>query len=576
MLIAQLLAEEQVQNNNPSLDTKAVLTNVLSTVTDAELLFAFQRVLRTWTIQTNQADPSLLPDGGLLTCGPGSPLLTSSGGLPAGLKQPTYPSTWPKTPNQPINLTPNQIGVVVQGGMSRSRIATDPTARAGGMTEASQAPYAANTGSDYWDSFGNPTAALTSLMTQQPPFAEYAHLPPVVFQDAFHIGQAFERRLSILGAAAGNLPYTDPANVAKGGITELRNWAGATLVQAHPQYAGSGPGDPSASASIIVSVTGLSYVNDLGIPYTGSKLTGDPLTALGAAFGFVYGPPWVAECAAGTRADCPPNFKTDYVQTGAATDVTGLDAPVGALDNEFSLRVPIPSGTNAPSQFRPPIVDSSTVVQPGESHLYMVRMRDPASTLGHGRVLGTLPLSGSWQLITDGTLPRNIYTGSIVGFVDAPMQRELVHNSLDLGHWLGARPPAIGDPSAGDVSGSCVDGVPMDIFVPLDNELASGTQPYEDSWQAYLAQAKSAAQAADQLGQQLIANDLQISENEQAALTQLSSICGDVGALASVKVGTDGTVTSDPADKTMQACLGESPDGGSALVDIVFLGKMPG
>ena len=92
------------------------------------------------------------------------------------------------------------------------------------------------------------------------------------------------------------------------------------------------------------------------------------------------------------------------------------------------------------------------------------------------------------------------------------MQRELVHDAIDLGSWVGTKPPAIGDPSAATTSGYCVDGVPRDLFVPLDNELVSGTQTYEDSWQAYLSLAQTAAQTADALGQQLIANDLQISE----------------------------------------------------------------
>ena len=41
-------------------------------------------------------------------------------------------------------------------------------------------------------------------------------------------------------------------------------------------------------------------------------------------------------------------------------------------------------------------------------------------------------------------------------------------------------------------------GVPRDLFVPLENELTSDSDPYENSWRHYLSLAKQAAMKADE------------------------------------------------------------------------------
>ena len=564
-LIAQLALQEQVQNNLPSPPPETALQEVLSpsNVADAELIFAFQRALRTWRLMTNTQDttaPGSAPDGGTPAC-TGSPLETS-GALPAGLLLATYPASWPA----PLGGSPliassvaSLSGVVVEGGLSRSRLVTDPMARAGGMTEASQC----SDSTGYWDEWGtDDTASLvagesgntTTGGLAEPPVAA---LPTSVFQDAFSIGQALERRLNVLQTASGTLPaLSDPINVSRGGIAELRSWAGATIVHAWPVGTGTTLATMKTS-SMVVRVGGMSYAHDFGT-------TSSNLAPVEAAFGFVYGPPWMAECAAGLRADCPANFAQTYVQLAtAATDMASTYVATGVLDNVFELTVPLTGALSA----APLQVFGGN---PSESHIYMVRLHDPSSAMGQGRVLGTLPLRGIWRgTVIGATLIERLipYT---VGFVDAPMQRELIHDAIDLGKWVGARPPALGDPSAAESSGYCVDGVPRNLFVPLDNELVSGTQTYEDSWQAYLSLAQQAAQTADTLGQQLIANDLQISQNQQAAEEQLANICGDFAALSTATVGTDGTVTADPADQTTSACISEP------TTDVVFLGGMQG
>ncbi|HEY2510268.1 MAG TPA: hypothetical protein VGI39_05410, partial [Polyangiaceae bacterium] len=556
-LIDQLLLEEAVQNGLQAPPSSTALDAVLATVSDDEIIFAFRRALRTWRLLTDSADTTASDDadaGGAMACAAPSPLGDATGAtpLPAGFTLLTDANKAPAIASSVSSL----FGIAVKGGLGRSRLVTDPMARAGGMMEASQCDDA----TPYWDEWGGDLAATVaergtfdSNGLAQPPTAA---LPPATFQDAFHIGQAFERRLNLLQIQTSGIPTTDPANVAKGGIAELRSWAGAAIVHAWPQSLNDGT---NTTNSFVVRVGGLSYARDFGMA------PGDPLTAVQNAFAFVYGPPWVAECAAGVRPDCPSGFTANYVQTGTATDVTAQYASsAGVLDNVFTLNVPI---TGGPQQFTPPIV-RALGAGTNAQRLYMIRLHDPSSPTGQGRVMGTLPLRGTWTESIAGGHVRFVLRPSTVGFVDAPMQRELVHDAIDLGSWVGAKPPVVGDPSAAETAGYCVDGVPHDLFVPLDNELVSGNATYEDSWQAYLDLAQQAAQTADTLGQQLINDDLEISKNEQAAEEQLANICGDFGALASATVGNDGRITGG-ADDATQSCLNEP------TVDVVFLGAVP-
>ena len=560
-LVDQLLLQEQLQNHLPSRPPATALQNVVNQLADDEVTFAFARALNTWRLLTDSADTTAdggEPDGGTGPC-------AAVAADPSGTAQ-VAGLTVNVGSNPALSPLVAQLsGVVVQGGLARSRLVTDPMARAGGMTEASQCADS----NQYWDEWGTDETATLLIPNEdvgppperlsEPPGAT---LPPGVFQDAFHVGQALERRLNLLQTAAASLSYTDPANVARGGIAELRTWAGSTIVHAWPTGISGPTAGPSATdappiTSFTVRVGGMSYANDFFIA------SGAPITSVQNAFGFVYGPPWVAECAAGVRPNCPTNFAQNYIQMAiGVTDVTSSYASTGVLDNVFELTVPL---GGAP-QFQPP---TDTAPSVSESHLYMVRLHDPTDPLGNGHVMGTLPLRGQWLRRRGGTTPSWLFTYSISGFVDAPMQRELVHDAIDLGQWVGAKPPALGDPSAAATSGYCVDGVPLNLFVPLDNELISGTNTYEDSWQNYLNLAQQAAQTADTLGQQLIANDLLISENQQAAAEQLANICGDFGALSTATVQTDGTITAGTEDPTTQECLSEP------ITDVVFIGSLP-
>jgi hypothetical protein len=527
-LVDQLVLSETPSNGLSAAPPRAPFDATVSKLSDSEVVFGFGYALRTYRLLTDSAD---IPAGS-----PCTTLPANGAGLTAGAAATSISSA-------PL------YGTVIAGGLSRQRLVTDPIARSGGLLEASQCIE--NWG--IWTEWGTTSTVVSGPLT----YGE--GLPASVFQDAFHIGQALERRLVELQIASTPVAQNDPGapqSVARGAIAELRNWAGSMLVQ----WYGTG-------TALAVRISGEDF-SDLGL--SGPD---DPnfQTAIQSAFGFVYGPPWAAECAAHVRADCPDHFDpwtppnvppnanslAGWVQhpSNVTADLTGNDNYLyGAVPPVFTLMVPYyASDPNRSTKFLPP----QTPFGASNSHLYMVRIHDPKSPGGRGEVLGVM---------TTNEVPYGV-----TSFVVAPMQRELLENTVDLGKWIGAKPPKIGDLTAADTPGSCIDGVPRDLFVPLQNQLSSGSvsQGFENSWQYYLNAAKEAAATADGFGQQLIALDLQVAQNEQAAGEQVAALCGDYGALSNVSIDPNGHVTPAANDPTLNQCLNPP------TTDIVFVSTVP-
>ncbi len=382
-LAAQLLLQLQTRNlpagatPAPNPTETAAFTNLVSGLADAEVVFGFQRSLRTWRLLTNQPDP----DCNSRTFDPTVTFPVAGLALaPASTVDPSVTAL---------------SGAVLAGGISRTRLTTDTMARAGGMLQVSQCAdgvFAAGTLlpsrigrlASGWTPWGLPSGAGLYLPIQGASTA--ATLPTVVLQDAFHIGQALERRrvvidqLALQGSTALATDATSGADpVARGAIAELKSWAGSTLVQAWP----------TSTSAMTVVVEGMAP-SDLGT----ATLTP---SSVQSAFGFVYGPAWVAECAAHVRSDCPANFDAQYVQQAtSAIDLgtPGIDVPplglttlkaAGVLStatySAYELLVPL----GAPN-FSPPVPATLGTATP--SRVYMVLLHDPASPVGHGRVLG--------------------------------------------------------------------------------------------------------------------------------------------------------------------------------------------
>jgi hypothetical protein len=535
-LIDQLLL--QVPGASASDPVGLALSRAVNGLTDADLAFGYGYALYTFSLLTNISDGVGLTDS---TCNPFA--LTSDGKI-AGLKP-------------AMNAAPsvgNIAGIVVDGGLARSRLKTDTVARAGSLMSASQCGPG-NLGD--WSIFGISNFDPASTLNPQSTYS----LPGLVFQDAFGIGQAFERRLVLLQAATAPLVNptqteapSDPEAVARGAIAELRSWAGSGFVSTtngtcvHLDPVTNTCTDPQTQFFSIVA--GIDY-SEFGVTADTNAMIRD--AAVQTGLGLVYGPPWVAECAAHVRPDCPDGFDANWVQhpstvtdlkdPGGPTDIFDGPANDGLLNPVFVVTVPESNPTAM--MFKPP---SFAIPGVNEAQIYVVLLHDLSDPLGRGRVLGV------------------IHNTTETNFTIAPMQRELLHNALDLGRWVGAAPPRIGDFSAAATSGYCIDGVPRDLFVPLQNELTSDdSQSFENSWKHYLSIAQSAAATADGLARDLLQDNLQLLQNEQAASEKVADLCGDVGAIGNATTGADGVVTASPADPTLAACLHETK------YDVVFL-----
>jgi hypothetical protein len=540
-IVDQLIADTSAANGatvSPSSGLGLAIARSIEELDIADIRFALARTYRTYRMLTNL--PPQQPEGDL-SC----PAL--SAGV-AGLAPPAVV----------VPSVTSLRGTAVAGGMGRSRIPTDVMAHAAAMLEASEC----NSETAAWTPWGTTdrtdfmapaveTDAVGRIIKSSWP------LPPAVFQGAFHIGQALERRLTHLRTLSRSPTIKDgregdPEASARAGMAELRSWAGTAMFVA----TAAAPSD-AAPSSFHVTVTGYD-VGELGVA---PAMEADQRNAaLRDSLAFVYGPPWVAECAARLRHDCPESFESEYVVKPSAVeasfDVDNLALASGALGPKIDFTVEVPTG-NAVPRFRPQLRGAET----GPDHLYVVRTRGLSDVGGRGSVLGTLALRRTQR---DG-MNEPISTT----FVVSPMQQELFNVVLGIGKWVGQRPPRLGDASAAKSAGYCVDGVKRDTFVPLENELTSDSDQYENSWRHYLGLAKEASARADLLAKDLIDLNLRRDERMEAAGEAVGEICGDLGALARATPDERGVIVPGKDDKTLQVCLAEERK------DVVFLADVP-
>ncbi len=104
-------------------------------------------------------------------------------------------------------------------------------------------------------------------------------------------------------------------------------------------------------------------------------------------------------------------------------------------------------------------------------------------------------------------------------------------------------------------------GLPVDLVPPLENELTSDSDGYETSWRHYLNLAMAAANEADQLGQQLVDEGLQMDMRAEEAARALEEICGNVVNVGDI-AGGDGDLlgASGSSDPSLSHCLPDAED----------------
>jgi hypothetical protein len=422
----------------------------------------------------------------------------------------------------PQNLVLSELktvldGNVIAGGMPREDLAIDIMARVGPGQAASMCPE-----------------VEPGIMPRG-----HANVGKVsAFQDSFLIGDLLRRRLSALRKLTENgwpqssgIGETAFPKLAERGAAELRAWTGPGHLVLFKQ-----------SGSFDVLIHGASE-QDFGLPAEYDV----PGLAL------VWGKPWVADCAARQRSSCPENFARDYMQlpTLGSMIVKENNAYLGSDERTYAFSFPdagaTECGSSSPCKFNPAYQLQGTE---GDEYLYLILLNDPANA-GKGRVLTTFPYYG------------DIGGASLYSLISTH-QRKLAN---DLFGVMNPK-PKVGKPTLSKTPGYCIKDVPRDFFVPLENELTSDNDQFEDSWKHYLYAAKAAALRADELGNKIIDLGLQQDFRREAANEEVARICGEFGAGEDAQIE-NGVVSAPKENSTLALCLDEPTH------DIVFLSEAP-
>ncbi|MBI5535279.1 MAG: hypothetical protein HY898_21305 [Deltaproteobacteria bacterium] len=365
----------------------------------------------------------------------------------------------------------------------------------------------------------------------------------VAMQGPFGLGQSLGKRLVVLREIAAAHSASLPSgaklqNLAEAAVAETGAWAGKTqvAVSALPD------GTTGNASSLNVIIAGIAP-QDLG-------LTNE--VDLYDQFVVVFGPPELADCVTGNRQSCPDSyaaFKNVAPASATHTSLTsdaqerkayGMDGVVLSLN--FAASTISPTGIV-------PIGNSS-----GEENvLYVVQKHDPNKSGSKGKVIASTPIRlANETIVAPVSDLRDDLLDKVVGVP---------------GEWAldGCK---AGKPSPAESKSYCVEGLERDMFVPLENELTSNSDSFENSWKHYLELAKSAAAEADALGRQMIEEGLRIELRKEAAQDELGELCGTYGAADKI-VFEGGKVKQPTEGDALRACLEEDKH------PIVYLAAMP-
>jgi hypothetical protein len=448
------------------------------------------------------------------------------------------------------------VGIAIQGGLPRSKVVTDPMARTGSMAIASQCPEGGYMGYPSALAIVQGDEQVPAIGSLAPNQTAAVTMPPTYYrQDVFALGQAIRARLVKLRELAdypgSQSPATSVDAQARGAaVAEIGAWAGAGRMILSTDL-----GD-TASSTVPVQHIYLDFLGvepaDFGVHSLQTDLPG--------AIKLIYNDATLAECAANLRS-CDPHQLANHTWANDGTVGTPLPAPAGGYtvrsrfgmtDQQARLTFPMASapGFDWHQGFSFPV--------------YIVASQDPSKPPGIGEVLGVM------------RLPVAVNPGQGGGYETwessltlSPMRRELVYDAFGLGKWVGAVPPQAGElPLAGPPT-FCIDRVPRDVFVPLQNDLTDSSDSYENSWQHYLSLAQEAATNADTIGQQLIDIGYQQDVNIENAADQVLTETGNPLNVSDLSVDANGNINAGPSNGALAQIINQP------TFDVVFFGKNP-
>lgn len=433
----------------------------------------------------------------------------------------------------PLPFASNSEGIAQLDGMNGQAFVNlqemnfdvDMLARASKIMEASQCP-------------GNfaPLPEPPQIQGQTWGHVDASRLVVNTFQDSFSLAQQFYRRLIFTRETARELDETKVKKEATilgadAGVAEFRNWAGPGYLLSYFD---------ENDEKIILYAVGF-RPEELGVRTIDQAQ--DNLK-------IVFGEPWVAECSAGLRTACPENFSADYEMAPSnwwsvdtATE-SGINAARYFGADDFVIKMAF-DPQNAPPNFAP---FSNDVGEIGDKRLYLVAKNDPKDPARKGKVLGALSFKHA-----AGSPPYNV-SNAVMTPVSS-LQRELLNNVLQFpGTWLLTTPAASIHKLAMQRNYCIMPGMDRDVFIPLENELTSDSDQYENSWRHYLNLAKAAAEETDRLGNELIQLGLQKDMRREQALEVIGDLCGTYAEAAKLSVNR-GKVSPPPENSKVASCL---------------------
>ncbi len=407
-------------------------------------------------------------------------------------------------------------GDVASGGIPRADAGTDIMARLAGALGASQCPEF------------QPTALVEGS----------ANIGKVAaFQNLFVLGETIRSRLSFVReVTADTQSYYPPAEtqfpkLADAASAEMRAWTGPGHVWL------------KVDETIYLTLGGMTP-EDFGVESDAQAAANMKTKVV-----LVWGPPWVADCAAGLRQSCPDNFSTDYVVNPSSVqvdqEITNLSDYTGNDGRVMTFNFP----WTGPTNFNPQLSTLGTAV---DKHLHVVSLADPANP-GTGKVLASFALRTGNEWYVEST---------------SDYRRKLANDLFGFSKGWHGRSRGIGKDSSTSPPAYCIPGVPRDFFVPLENELTSDSDEFESSWKHYLALAKASSQTTDQIGREIVETGLQQDFRREAASEEVAKTCGEFGALEDTIVE-DGIVKAPADDSGLAVCFNEP------VHDVVMLTSLP-
>jgi hypothetical protein len=415
---------------------------------------------------------------------------------------------------------------VFNGPMPKTDLDNDVMAKVGGLQNVSQCSESGDFGvtlgiDDAWD---------------------------LSMQDGFAAGQALYGRL----VAIRETDSSEAQRVAASAAAEARAWSGEGRILVRGVVRDLT--DPSASQ---IELTTLGFEpEDFGVE-TESEME--------SQLALVWGRAIHADCAAGLTVACPldvsermaplisadvRSFSNEQIPTYDPAQEMMVDQPPEVARRHYGA-----DGTWGRFMFAAGDRFAATFSGSGkpEERIYVVQLRDPASLQGKGKVLGAVTLRRADEVST---------------VVVSSRQRKMYNDIFGINRKGLMSDNPVGKRSLAEGNAYCLEGVPYDTFVPLENELTSDGDQFESSWKYVLNLAKQASFRADELGDKLLDWGLQKELRREQANENIGEICGAYGQIDNVKIE-DGKPVAGDTDGPLDSCLD------TEKFDVVFLGNEP-